>query len=279
MRLGWVARAGGPRPVEVARRLRSDALRIVEAGRGRLVDEIVVGAEALSDALIALLRLSRGALHSDTVARRREMAARASRPLPILYDVHAEARQALARPLGLRSIPLDEICGSAVGGLAQRGGDFLPLREFRSHNWEARWQRVRDAVERLAVLPPIDVIKYSDCYWVNDGHNRVAAALYAGQVEIDADVTELRTPGTSGEPAGSLVSSLVDSWSARAAGEGRWTPTATAPGAHDLDALASTRAELREHDVTEGEPIARGEGGVERQHEGGGRAGEGAAPA
>jgi len=83
----------------------------------------------------------------------------------------------------------------------QRGMDFLPLKPFRSLNWRGRWQRVRAASEHLAVLPPIDVVRFAGRYWVDDGHNRVAAALYNGQLAIDANVVDLgpADPTPSGE--------------------------------------------------------------------------------
>jgi hypothetical protein len=145
----------------------------------------------------------------------------AREPLPYLYDLHAEARRAIPRQLGVRTIDVEEIVGTAVGGATQRGRDFLPLRPFRSQNWAARWQRLRAAMDRLAVLPPIDVVRYGEGYWVLDGHNRVAAALYAGQVDIDANVTELVPPGgTSQERPGSLASIVIGSRAVRAAGAG-----------------------------------------------------------
>jgi hypothetical protein len=141
--------------------------------------------------------------------------------VPYLYDVYPEARQGIPRDLGMRTIGVDEIIGTAVGPPGQRGGDFLPLRPFRSQNWQARWQRMRQATDRLAVLPPIDVILYDGGYWVLDGHNRVAAALYSGQVAIDANVTELvPLGGTSHERAGSLASTLLDGRAVRTAGSG-----------------------------------------------------------
>ena len=80
-------------------------------------------------------------------------------------------------------------------GPAQRAGDFLPLKDRRSADWRSRWQRIVAAVDRLESLPPVDLIKFGEGYWVVDGHNRVAAALYNGQVEIDAVVQELRAAG------------------------------------------------------------------------------------
>jgi hypothetical protein len=157
-------------------------------------------------------------------ARVRRVRRMGREPLPYLYDVHPDARKANPHDLGTRTIDVDEIVGTAVGPAAQRGRDFLPLKPFRSQNWAARWQRMRAAMERLTILPPIDVVLYGGGYWVLDGHNRVAAALYSGQVEIDANVTELVAPGgVQGERAGSLASNVIDGRAVRTAGAGHRT--------------------------------------------------------
>ena len=85
-----------------------------------------------------------------------------ARPLPYLNDVHPEARFARPVQVGTRTIDVADIAGTAVGGGAQRGGDFLPLKPFRGKNWKARWQRLRHAQDILAILPPIDVVKYGE---------------------------------------------------------------------------------------------------------------------
>jgi hypothetical protein len=159
--------------------------------------------------------------HERPGARVRRVRRMAATPLRYLYDVHPEAR--LARPVqvGTREIDVADIAGTAVGGGDQRGGDFLPLKPFRGTNWAGRWQRLRRAQERLAILPPIDVVKFGDAYWVEDGHNRVALALYSGQVTIDANVTELIPPGGQRtEPILSLAPSVADSRAVRTAGRG-----------------------------------------------------------
>jgi hypothetical protein len=146
--------------------------------------------------------------------------------LPNLFELHPETRIASRRQLGLRTIPVREIVGTAVEGSAQRGVDFLPLRQLRSRNWRARYQRVRAAQEHLAVLPPIDVLQTDEGYWVVDGHNRVGAALAGGQDEIDALVTHVHLPGSK-EPemaSGSLAAMLADGEELRAAGAGLLTP-------------------------------------------------------
>jgi hypothetical protein len=151
-------------------------------------------------------------------ARVRAVRRRGHQPLPLLYEEHPEARRATPHEVGLRTIDVADVAGTAVGGARQRGGDFLPLRPFRSDNWKGRWQRLRSAADRLAILPPIDVVRFGDRYWVLDGHNRVASALYGGQLSIDANVTDLRLPGESGsEPAASLAAQFADHQDLRAA--------------------------------------------------------------
>jgi hypothetical protein len=154
-------------------------------------------------------------------ARVRRVRRLGATPLPYLGDVHPEAR--LARPVqvGLRTIDVDDIAGTAVGGGAQRGGDFLPLKQFRGKNWAARWQRLKQAQESLAILPPIDVQKYAGRYWVVDGHNRVALAKYTGQREIDANIVELVPSGKRRtEPILPLAAIAAESRSVRTAGSG-----------------------------------------------------------
>lgn len=133
-------------------------------------------------------------------------------PLPSLPELYPEARRARPVETGVRTIDVADIRGTAVGGGDQRGADFLPFREFRGKNWSARWQRLRKAQDRMADLPPIDVVKYDGSYWVIDGHNRVGMALYVGQVGIDASVVELVPPGGHRtEPIGSLAAQIESS--------------------------------------------------------------------
>jgi hypothetical protein len=154
-------------------------------------------------------------------ARVRRIRRMGAEPLPYLYDVHPEARAAHPADVGLETIDVDDIAGTAVGGGAQRGGDFLPLKQFRGNNWHGRWQRLRTAHAMLSMLPPIDVLKYADKYWVTDGHNRVALALYMGQVAIDANVIELVPPGARRtEPILPLASTVAASQAVRTAAGG-----------------------------------------------------------
>jgi hypothetical protein len=192
---------------------RSMARAALEAGQAvvRPVGGTISAARAVIDRAGHALQPSR----SNRVRRLRRLA---KTPLPLLYDVHPDAHRALPHPLGVRTIPVAEIAGSAVEP-TQRGGDFLPLRDLRTGDWAARWQRLGWANERLAYLPPIDVVRYGDRYWVLDGHNRVALALYEDQPEIDANVVDLHLRGEPIQRAGALAPLLEE---ARAAGPTRF---------------------------------------------------------
>jgi hypothetical protein len=153
--------------------------------------------------------------------RVRRIRRRAANPLPYLNEAHPDVRRARSVQVGLRTIPVDAIAGTAVGGGDQRGGDFLPLKQFRGGNWRSRWQRLNRAQDSLAILPPIEAVKHKGRYWVIDGHNRVALALYNGQPEIDASIVELVAPGDRRtEPIGALAPTLAGSQALRTRAEG-----------------------------------------------------------
>jgi hypothetical protein len=216
----------------------------------RLVDRAEDIAVVLGDAVVSTagdaigdtLLPAAGALARGVVTRRRRYRLRRHRelqPLPSLYRVHPEARLAPVREVGLLTIPVDKIVGTAVEGADQRGMDFKPLPAFRSNNWEARWQRLQKATDRLATLPPIDVLQTPDGYWVTDGHNRVAIAKANGQVDVDADVRAVVLPGQGPvRPAGPLAPVLVDSaglQSTRRASRPRRPVTGTPEGVQETD--------------------------------------------
>jgi hypothetical protein len=212
----------------------ADVRRVAEPAR-KAIEAIRTGvaaaAEPLVDRVGQAIEHAERTWHERPGARVRRVRRMGATPLPYLMDAHPGARQARPVQVGLRTIDVADITGTTVGGGDQRGGDFLPLKPFRGKNWAARWQRLRGAQERLATLPPIDVMKYAGRYWIADGHNRVALALYAGQVAIDANVIELVPLGERRtEPIVSLAASAADSRSVRTAGSGRRPSDALSQG-------------------------------------------------
>ncbi|MBV9197617.1 MAG: ParB N-terminal domain-containing protein [Solirubrobacterales bacterium] len=92
------------------------------------------------------------------------------------------------RPLGLRVVPLD-----AIVGTIDRERDFD--RHFRptSRRVRSRWEHIAAAMRRGDSLPPVDLLKVGDIYFVRDGHHRVSVASALGLADIDAFVTEVVT--------------------------------------------------------------------------------------
>ena len=92
---------------------------------------------------------------------------------------------------GVREIPLDAIVGS-VG----RYQDFTRTFWPKNDSDEERWVSVKTAVNDMAGMPPIDVYKVGDVYFVIDGNHRVSIARQLGTDSITARVTEvnLRVP-------------------------------------------------------------------------------------
>lgn len=174
--------------------------------------------------LIALASRVRGAWTRRSRAQRSRR--RAEREvLPSLFDRHPDAITAARRSIGLRSVPVEKIVGT-MRHPSQNTADFLPLPRLRGKNWQARWQRINRAMDRLAMLPPVELVQVGDEYYVADGHNRVAAALRAGAVEIDADVTQLLVPGMSAPGTARIdTSTLVGSDEVRQAAAGRHSRT------------------------------------------------------
>ena len=154
-------------------------------------------------------------------AAARDLRSRGGEVLPSLYDRYPEATKASRLARGIQFVPLEKIVGTERHP-SQNTADFRPLPQLRGVNWEARWQRINRANDRLAILPPVDLVKVGDDFYISDGHNRVASALAAGAVGVDADVTELALPGVdAGPPTSDVGASLAQGALLRDAGSGR----------------------------------------------------------
>jgi nucleotide-binding universal stress UspA family protein len=89
---------------------------------------------------------------------------------------------------GLQDIPLDAIVGS-VGRYTDFTRDFLPLGDAS----EQRWVRVNVAAHEQSGVPPIEVYKIGEVYFVLDGNHRVSVARQLGATHIQGYVTEVKT--------------------------------------------------------------------------------------
>jgi hypothetical protein len=84
---------------------------------------------------------------------------------------------------GLMAVPIAEIVGSE-GRATDFDADFAPLGEHMRDRW------VRVAIGRFfgASLPPVQLIRTADGYYVSDGHHRISVARALGEDFIEAEV-------------------------------------------------------------------------------------------
>ena len=85
-------------------------------------------------------------------------------------------------------IPLDAIVGS-VGRYRDFTRDFLPRKESD----EDRWAHVKVAMLELGGVPPIELYRVGNVYFVLDGNHRVSVARELGWKTIAAYVTEVHS--------------------------------------------------------------------------------------
>lgn len=88
--------------------------------------------------------------------------------------------------LGLQTVDVHAIKGT-MGRTADFDSEFAP----RSGRAQARWVRVWKAFYRQQPLPPVELYKVGDDYFVKDGHHRISVARQQKQDFIEAIVIEV----------------------------------------------------------------------------------------
>ncbi len=104
-------------------------------------------------------------------------------------EVRRKLRANSLRPRGLQDVPMDAIVGS-VGRYTDFSRTFLPLHDTD----QARWTNIKVNAEGPQGLPPVELYKVGDAYFVKDGHHRVSVARSLKAGTIQAYVTEVQTP-------------------------------------------------------------------------------------
>jgi hypothetical protein len=88
--------------------------------------------------------------------------------------------------LGLQAVSIKKIVGSE-GRPLDFDRSFFP----RESHTRSRWLSIDRAYYEHALLPPVELIKVGDKYFVRDGNHRVSVARSRGQEFIDAIVIEV----------------------------------------------------------------------------------------
>jgi uncharacterized ParB-like nuclease family protein len=132
-------------------------------------------------------------MDSFNIARRRAfmqdmLAELSGRPDDLLSFEDVQEQLHLSEPeedVKLQEIPLKKIVGS-VGRYRDFNRAFLP----RGHIDAQRWTRI-DTLRSHTDLPPIDVFKIGDVYFVQDGNHRVSVARARHDKTIHARIVEI----------------------------------------------------------------------------------------
>jgi hypothetical protein len=91
--------------------------------------------------------------------------------------------------LGLQEVSIDRIIGSQ-GRFRDFDRAFLPIQT----RTKGRWMSIDRAHLNQVALPPVELYKMDEVYFVKDGNHRVSVARERGQQYIDAIVIEVVIP-------------------------------------------------------------------------------------
>jgi hypothetical protein len=119
------------------------------------------------------------------------------RELVNLAQASAAAQISNRRYLGIRTVDVRLITGSE-GRTRDFDADFNPLNT----QTKDRWISIANARQLGTPLPPVELIKVGEAYFVRDGHHRLSVARAFGERFIDAEVVEWVTPVAVSLPAG-----------------------------------------------------------------------------
>ena len=133
-------------------------------------------------------------------AFRRAIAAtltRRARRLLSVEDVLEAAGQQGRAYGGEQEIPVDRVVGTASA--QAKSADFDPAFLPISSRLRDRWTRIYREMTEGDELPPIDVYKVGENYYVIDGHNRVSVSRTLGRPTIMARVIDVKTRAPLGK--------------------------------------------------------------------------------
>jgi len=121
----------------------------------------------------------------------RAVIARRARTLMPYHEVRQRVSPEGESYRGLQTVPLIQIVGS-MDRFQDFNREFFPRQRFTA----GRWQSVDRAYYQDIFLPPVQLYKVGDVYFVKDGNHRVSVARERGQEYIDAEVIEghIRAP-------------------------------------------------------------------------------------
>lgn len=117
-----------------------------------------------------------------------------------LADLGARAASGARRLPDVQHVPIASIVGTD-----NRAHDFdRTFAPLHAHIRE-RWLGVAVARAQGRHLPPVELVRAADGYYVVDGHHRISVALAYNELEIEAYVVVYADAAMSAAPVGELV--------------------------------------------------------------------------
>jgi|GEM_PF-389359 hypothetical protein len=125
------------------------------------------------------------AMSRGLVRELKDQLLRRSKALLPFDEVKEKLELWYGRDIGRQTVPLDAIVGSQ-GRYRNFSRHFLPLDE----NLRQRWKEIEMAVAAGRDLPPVELYKVCNAYFVKDGHHRISVAKAKQRTFIEARVFE-----------------------------------------------------------------------------------------
>lgn len=125
------------------------------------------------------------AISKGFVQELKALLSRRSKKLLPFDDVKERLELWYGKEIGVKTVPLNSIIGSQ-GRYRNFSRHFLPLEESLRN----RWKQIEIAVESGKELPPVELYKVCNAYFVKDGHHRVSVVKAKKKVSIEAKVFE-----------------------------------------------------------------------------------------
>jgi nucleotide-binding universal stress UspA family protein len=169
------------------------------------MDVMADGTETRASAAYDFQRARRRAALTSVVAR---LLGTSHRLLPY-EEVRRRLRAVEGSGATLQDVPLEAIVGS-VGRYQDFTREFLPLVDED----KGRWVGVRLAMTGLEGVPPVELYRIGDAYFVKDGNHRVSVARQLGAKTIQAWVTPVYSRVPLGPDADAEAIALAGSYAA-----------------------------------------------------------------
>ena len=129
--------------------------------------------------------------------------------LPALENQVEHLNALNRKSLGVMTIPLKNIVGTATNGRANAfAANFMPLLSPASE-FARKWQTLEDSVVKDGVRQPVTALDYLTRFYLVEGNKRVSVSRYLDMDSIEADVTRVIPSPDANDPEVRLFRELL----------------------------------------------------------------------